>query len=201
MMVLESPPKIEHFRKMIAYEHKVYGGEYMPFNRSLEILRKNPYMYIVLMDGNEVAGLVSVYTPNLKGADIILSRKEVEKRARAKYYLGPKEMHKTKLLYFAGITAVGSGEKRKNRAAALMYGRASLIEKRIRLPKFAYAIGATAAGVKLIKSYGGVQIGYASAEKAEDPFFRIRITKNWCRKVKARALKRVMPEMRLAQIK
>ncbi len=190
-MIFENPCRRAMLRKIATFEKAIFGEDAMPFKDMLKAWKKNKYMFCTLREGEKFIGFADMFVINAYGRNHLLARNGVAPFSVV-HYVKPKYMRKSGFVYFEGIGAVGKGDEKKERVAALMYGRASAIEDRFDLPRTAYAVGVTKEGIALLRSYGGKCIRIASSRGKKYPLFRILLTHAWCDKVKARASNRLV---------
>jgi hypothetical protein len=207
-IVFQNPCSLDALRKIAVYEKRLFGkeAEAMPFSKMLSIWRKNPYMFNSLMDGPKLLGYANIFAMNEDGAKMMNMKKSIEERIDVGNVCDSLRMKNSPLLYFEAIAAVGSGEGRKKLVAMLMYGRAKFLETRFNLPKLAYVVPVTNDGLRLARTYDAVRFGsvtlYDSCEKHEKHgFYRFRVSKDWCKRVKERASKRAVPTMIFKKIR
>ena len=190
--ILECPASKRMLSSIARFERKAFGSDATPLMQLSDFWSKNAYQVIALRSGDKLVAYSLFEILNKRGSEIVRSGVLVDKRLNASHTLNPRYMHKASAIYFDGIGALGRGDERDRRVAAIMYARASLIEKALRLPIRAYAIAATRNGARLIRSYGGKKIASGALRtKRKYALFEIMITREWCRSVKKRASKRL----------
>ncbi|MCL5239378.1 MAG: hypothetical protein M1286_02820 [Candidatus Marsarchaeota archaeon] len=187
-------------KKIAAYEKRVFSSDAIPLSRMIELWKKNPFMFTALRSGNKFLGYFDIFVPNEPGEKVLRERNGIDQKLSAEHMRDPQSMRGTKMIYFDAIGAVGSGESRKRIAAMLMYGRATFVQRRFRLPSTIYVIPTTPEGKKLVKSYGGARFAKASISHTVYWMFKLRATASWCKKVKARAAKRAVPKIAFARV-
>lgn len=177
-----------------AYEAERFGGEALPASRMIRLWKRNPLIFsVLLLHETEFGGFFSVFPVNQHGKQILLGRNQIEKKIDVRFIQSRQGVRKASAVYLEAMGTVGRGENRRQNTAMLSYAMAKYFASRFDLPKDAYAIAATEEGSRFLSSLGGVKHGKASAVVDEHDFYRISIDREWCKRVMARASKRLIP--------